>query len=61
MVCFKAKEQLLRYCREVLGNPVVYVARLSMILQGKSPDLTLEQHNTAMRAGEFVQLAKHNP
>jgi phytoene/squalene synthetase len=53
----QSEEQLLRYCREVLGNPVVYVARLSMILQGKSPDLTLEQHNTAMRAGEFVQLA----
>jgi phytoene/squalene synthetase len=51
------ESQLLRYCREVLGNPVTYVARLSMLLQGKSPDLTPEQRETAMRAGEFVQLA----
>ena len=53
----QSEAQLLRYCREVLGNPVTYVARLSLILQGKSPDLTPEQRETAMRSGEFVQLA----
>ncbi len=49
--------QLLRYCREVLGNPVVYVARLSLLLQGRSPDLTDEERSAALRGGEFVQLA----
>ncbi len=49
--------QLLRYCREVLGNPVVYVARLSKLVAKASPDLPSDEHETAMRAGEFVQLA----
>ena len=50
-------EQLLRYCREVLGNPVVYVARLGQLRRTGRADLTPEDRERAMRSGEFIQLA----
>jgi len=51
------EEQLLRYCRAVLGNPVVFVARISMLAREGRAELTEEEQRCAMRSGEFVQLA----
>lgn len=49
--------QLLRYCRAVLGNPVVFATRLTRLHHTGSGDLTDAQHEDCMRAGEFIQLA----
>lgn len=50
-------DQLQRYCRAVLGEPVRFVARMTLLRQGGSAQLSPQQHEVAMRAGEFVQLA----
>jgi phytoene/squalene synthetase len=44
--------QLLRYCRHVIGHPVVFTLRL---LRGNRPDAALTEES--MRVGEMVQLA----
>jgi phytoene/squalene synthetase len=50
-------EQLLAYCRAVLGNPVVFSARLVGRRLHGSPAISAAQHEDAMLVGEFVQLA----
>jgi phytoene/squalene synthetase len=51
------EDQLARYCRHVLGNPVVFGVRLMRLAHGTRPELTLEEREHAMRVGEMVQLA----
>jgi len=48
----ESREQLTRYCRNVLGHPVVFTARL-LLDRELSPAL----HEDAMVVGEMVQLA----
>ncbi len=49
--------QLLRYCRAVLGNPVLYVARLSRLAATGSAELTADEREDCLVSGEFIQLA----
>jgi len=49
--------QLLRYCRAVLGNPVLFVARLSRLASTGSADLTADEREDCLVSGEFIQLA----
>src|SRR5262245_53368984 len=49
--------QLLTYCRHVLGNPVVFGARLVRLEYGMTPELSVEEREDAMHVGEMVQLA----
>jgi phytoene/squalene synthetase len=51
------EEQLARYCRHVLGNPVVFGVRLLRLAHGTPPVLTAAEREDAMRVGEMVQLA----
>jgi phytoene/squalene synthetase len=51
------EEQLARYCRNVLGNPVVFGVRLVRLAHGKQPELSPGEREDAMRVGEMVQLA----
>lgn len=51
------ESQLLAYCRHVLGNPVVFGARLVRLEYGSTPELSHEEREDAMRVGEMVQLA----
>jgi len=46
-----------RYCRNVLGNPVVFSVRLLRLTYGHSTDLDPGEREDAMRVGEMVQLA----
>jgi phytoene/squalene synthetase len=48
----ESEEQLARYCRNVLGHPVVFTLRL-LTHSDLSPDL----HEDAMLVGEMIQLA----
>jgi phytoene/squalene synthetase len=48
---------LTRYCRNVLGNPVVFSVRLMRLEHGASPDVAPHELEDAMRVGEMVQLA----
>jgi phytoene/squalene synthetase len=48
---------LTRYCRNVLGNPVVFSVRLMRLEHGATPDVTPHELEDAMRVGEMVQLA----
>ena len=48
---------LARYCRHVLGNPVVFSVRLLRMRYGASPDLAPADREDAMLVGEMVQLA----
>lgn len=50
-------DPLMRYCRHVLGNPVVFSIRLMRLAHGASPQLADDEHEHAMRVGEMVQLA----
>jgi len=49
--------QLLRYCREVLGNPVLFVVRLALLRRTGRTELTPQERRCALRSGEFIQLA----
>lgn len=51
------EEQLAKYCRNVLGNPVVFSVRLLRLKYGAEPELAPDEHEDAMRVGEMVQLA----
>jgi phytoene/squalene synthetase len=51
------EDQLARYCRHVLGNPVVFGVRLMRLEYGAPAELSPEEHEDAMRVGEMVQLA----
>lgn len=51
------EEQLMRYCRHVLGNPVVFSVRLMRLAHDASPQLAEHEREHAMRVGEMVQLA----
>jgi phytoene/squalene synthetase len=51
------EERLMRYCRHVLGNPVVFSVRLMRLAHGAPPQLTEDEREHAMRVGEMVQLA----
>ncbi len=48
---------LTRYCRNVLGNPVVFSVRLMRLEHGDAPDVSPHELEDAMRVGEMVQLA----
>lgn len=50
-------DRLTRYCRYVLGNPVIFSVRLMRLAHGASPELVAEEQEHAMRVGEMVQLA----
>lgn len=50
-------EQLLRYCRAVLGQPVLFVTALTALRRRDSPLLSPAEEATALEAGEFIQLA----
>jgi len=49
--------QVMRYCRAVIGNPVIYVVRLMRFYRTGKSDLEPELREHSMRAGEMVQLA----
>jgi|GEM_PF-619544 len=53
----RGNEQLTRYCRAVLGEPVRFVARMTLLGRTGSAQLTPQQREASMRAGEFIQLA----
>jgi phytoene/squalene synthetase len=50
-------EQLSRYCRAVLGEPVRFVARMTVLRRAGAPDLSAEERDATMVSGEFIQLA----
>jgi phytoene/squalene synthetase len=50
-------EQLARYCRNVLGHPVLFASRLLHYQQTGEPELPDEIARDAMTVGEMVQLA----
>ncbi|MEE2657328.1 MAG: squalene/phytoene synthase family protein [Candidatus Latescibacterota bacterium] len=47
-----ASEDVLSYCRSVIGNPTVFALELLL-----DRHLTLDEHETAMQVGELVQIA----
>lgn len=51
------EDRLAQYCRNVLGNPVVFSVRLLRMHYGVDPNLSPSEHEAAMRVGEMVQLA----
>jgi phytoene/squalene synthetase len=51
------EEQLSRYCRAVLGEPVRFVARMTVLRRAGAPDLSPEERDATMVSGEFIQLA----
>jgi phytoene/squalene synthetase len=51
------ESQLARYCRHVLGNPVVFGVRLMRLAHGIAPQLSPAEREDAMLVGEMVQLA----
>ena len=53
----EGEERLMRYCRHVLGNPVVFSVRLMRLAHGAPPQLAEDEREHAMRVGEMVQLA----
>ncbi|HET9453979.1 MAG TPA: squalene/phytoene synthase family protein [Gemmatimonadaceae bacterium] len=46
-----------QYCRNVLGNPVVFSVRLMRLAAGRNPELAPAEREDAMLVGEMVQLA----
>lgn len=48
---------LAQYCRNVLGNPVVFSVRLMRLAAGRDPELAAGEREDAMLVGEMVQLA----
>lgn len=53
----ESDEQLARYCRGVLGHPVVFASRLTRWHRGLSSELPSGVREDAMRVGEMIQLA----
>lgn len=51
------EEQIARYCRHVLGNPVAFTLRLLRLQAGGIPELSADEREHAMQVGEMVQLA----
>jgi phytoene/squalene synthetase len=51
------EEQLARYCRNVLGHPVLFASRLIHFQQTGEPELPDKTAADAMTVGEMVQLA----
>jgi len=51
------EEQLARYCRHVLGNPVIFTVRLLRLGRGLDTSLGPDESARAMRVGEMGQLA----
>jgi phytoene/squalene synthetase len=51
------EERLARYCRNVLGNPVVFSVRLLRFTYGIDTSLAADEREAAMQVGEMVQLA----
>jgi phytoene/squalene synthetase len=49
--------QLRDYCRAVLGQPVLFAARLVRLGHGLREPLDAAERESALRVGEFVQLA----
>lgn len=49
--------QLLRYCRAVLGNPVLFTARLTRLHHRQLGDLSDAEREACLLSGEFIQLA----
>lgn len=52
-----SKDELARYCRHVLGNPVVFSVRLLRMRYGADAMLSETEREDAMLVGEMVQLA----
>ena len=46
-----------QYCRNVLGNPVVFSVRLMRLAAGRNAELDAAEREDAMLVGEMVQLA----
>ncbi|MGI9078572.1 MAG: squalene/phytoene synthase family protein [Gemmatimonadaceae bacterium] len=51
------EEQLAKYCRYVLGNPVIFVVRLLRLGRGLDTSLAPDESARAMQVGEMGQLA----
>jgi phytoene/squalene synthetase len=51
------EEHVAQYCRNVLGNPVVFSVRLIRLAAGRTPELGPAEREDAMLVGEMVQLA----
>jgi phytoene/squalene synthetase len=51
------EEQLATYCRHVLGNPCVFMIRLTRLKSGRDATLADEEFERAMHIGEVLQLA----
>lgn len=51
------EEQLVAYCRHVLGNPAVFSVRIVRLGHGQPPELSAAEREDAMQVGEMVQLA----
>ena len=51
------EEQLVNYCRHVLGNPAVFSVRIVRLGHRQAPELTAAEREDAMQVGEMVQLA----
>ena len=51
------EEQLAKYCRHVLGNPVIFTVRLLRLGRGLDTSLAPDERARAMRVGEMGQLA----
>ena len=54
---FADSDQLGRYCRAVLGNPILFTVRLTHLLLLGNPDVSPQTREDAMAVGEFLQLA----
>jgi phytoene/squalene synthetase len=53
----RSEEDVLLYCRHVIGNPVVFTVRLIRYLKLGGTELPPDLREDAMRVGELVQLA----
>ncbi|MBC7790289.1 MAG: squalene/phytoene synthase family protein [Anaerolineae bacterium] len=51
------EEQLAKYCRHVLGNPVIFTVRLLRLGRGLDTSLAPDENARAMQVGEMGQLA----
>jgi len=53
----RGEDDVLLYCRHVIGNPVVFTVRLIRYLRTDDPELSDDLREDSMRVGELVQLA----
>ncbi|MEN8149885.1 MAG: squalene/phytoene synthase family protein [Planctomycetota bacterium] len=53
----RGEDDVLLYCRHVIGNPVVFTVRLIRFLRTGDSELSAELREDSMRVGELVQLA----